>query len=126
MKRILFAGASLFALMAGSASAATTTFGYTGTIAYYTVPLAGEYQVITYGAQGGNGGTIGGGGRGAKIGADFSLGAGDVLEIVVGGRGESGKDGGGRGDGTFVINAGNGLPLVIAGGGGGGTDGIKG
>ena len=84
MKRILFAGASLFALMAGSASAATTTFGYTGTIAYYTVPLAGEYQVITYGAQGGNGGTIGGGGRGAKIGADFSLGAGDVLEIVVG------------------------------------------
>ena len=73
------------------------------------MPTTGSYQILAFGAQGGNAA----GGLGAEIGGDFTLTAGESLQIAVGGIG------GGGGGGSFVISPGN-APLVIAGGGGGG------
>ena len=98
MKSFLLAGASFLALMAGSATAATVTFGYTGAWVDYEITQTGSYQILAYGA--GGGGANGGGG--AKIQEDFQLSQGDVLKIAVGGRGGSGNSGGGGG-GSFVI-----------------------
>jgi hypothetical protein len=96
---------------------------YIGELVTFTVPKTGIYQIVAFGAQGGSGifragGTfIGPGGRGAEIGGDFSLTAGEILQIAVGGMGT--EDSGGGGGGTFVVGPNN-TPLVIAGGGGGG------
>jgi hypothetical protein len=99
-------------------------FIYTGKIVTYTVPETGTYRITAFGAQGGSASfssgsinVVGPGGRGAEIGGDFSLTAGEMLEIAVGGAGGSGDGGGGGG--SFVVGPGN-TPLVIAGGGGGG------
>ena len=84
------------------------------------MPTTGTYDIVAYGAQGGNAAS-GAGGLGAEIGGDVSLTAGETLQIAVGGAGvagtnslESGGDGG-----SLVVGPGN-APLVIAGGGGGG------
>ncbi len=56
MRPLLFAGASLLALLAASppnASAATTVFSYTGTPDKFPVLTTGEYLITAYGAQGG-------------------------------------------------------------------------
>lgn len=122
MKQILIAGIALVGLTAsGSATyAAPIDFTYTGSLVDFTVPATGSYQITAFGAQGGN--TNNGlGGRGAEIGGDFSLTAGEVIEIAVGGAGAStsfSNGGGGGGGGSFVVGPGN-MPLVIAGGGGG-------
>jgi hypothetical protein len=62
-------------------------------------------RILAFGAQGGNGGRGGVGGLGAEIGGDFSLTAGEVLQIAVGGTGGSDSyeshDGGGGG--SFVV-----------------------
>ena len=84
----------------------------------------GTYQILAFGAQGGNGiwvptGVFGAGGRGAEIGGDFILTGGEMLQIAVGGAGSNNSFGGGGGGGSFVVGPGN-MPLVIAGGGGGG------
>jgi hypothetical protein len=82
------------------------------------VPTTDTYQILASGAQGGNltsGGT--GGGLGAEIGGDFSLAAGEILQIAVGGLGMPGAEADGGG-GSFVVGPGN-TPLVIAGGGSG-------
>jgi hypothetical protein len=78
------------------------TFDYSGALATYTIPTTASYDIVVYGAQGG--GTSGGyGGYGAEIGGDFTLLAGTVLGIVVGGAGGSALDhGGGGGGGSFV------------------------
>jgi hypothetical protein len=111
-----------------AAHAQRSEFAYTGSLVTFTVPKKGTYQIIAFGAQGGNGvflppgSTSGAGGRGAEIGGDFSLTAGEVLQIAVGGAGMSvttGNGGGGGGGGSFVVGPGN-TPLVIAGAGGGG------
>src|SRR5262245_23129581 len=90
-------------------------FTYTGSLATFTVPESGLYQILAFGAQGGDG--AGMGGRGAEIGGDFSLTAGEILWIAVGGAGDDGTIVGGGGGGSFVVGPGT-LPLVIAGGGG--------
>ena len=87
--------------LASSASAAAQTprfnFTYTGSLATFTAPIAGTYQILAFGAQGGTGCSVdrGPGGRGAEIGGDFVLTVGETLQIAVGGAGTSGCGGGG-------------------------------
>ncbi len=68
----------------------------------YTLTTTTSYDIVAFGAQGG--GTAGGvGGYGAEIGGDFTLYAGTVLGIVVGGAGGTALDhGAGGGGGSFV------------------------
>jgi hypothetical protein len=123
MKLLLVAGTALLGLAASepAAHAQRVNFIYTGKLDTFKVPETGTYQIVAFGAQGGNvpplgiGGVGGVGGRGAEIGGNFILTAGEILQIAVGGVG----DGGGGGGGSFVVGPGN-TPLVIAGGGGGG------
>jgi hypothetical protein len=85
------------------------------------VPTTDTYQILAFGAQGGNAageGLAAAGGLGAENGGDFTLTAGETLQLAVGGAGGNGFAGGGGG-GSFVVGPGN-TPLVIAGGGGGG------
>ena len=125
MKQLLLAGTALLAVIVSQSAARAVPFDftYTGSLVTFTVPTTDTYQILAFGAQGGDsafapvGGT---GGRGAEIGGDFSLTAGETLQIAVGGAGMSSNDGDGAGGGgTFVIGPGT-APLVIAGGGGGG------
>jgi hypothetical protein len=122
IKLFLMAGTAFLALAASAptAQAQRVNFTYTGKLITWTVPETGNYQIIAFGAQGGSvtsGNVTGPGGLGAEIGGDFSLTAGEVLQIAVGGVGLPGSSGGGGG--SFVVGSGN-APLVIAGGGGGG------
>jgi hypothetical protein len=106
--------------MAAAPRASATTFFFTGEIVNFVVPVAGAYQILAFGAQGGNSAAKDyPGGAGAEIRGDFILSKGEVLQIAVGGYGGSSTGGGGGGGGgSFVIGPGN-KPLVIAGGGGG-------
>jgi hypothetical protein len=111
------------ALMASGATAASCigTFNYSGSIQTCTIDLAGTYALAAFGAQGG-GFT---GGLGAQAGGTVALSAGDILSILVGGRGGTtnsihGQLGHGGGGGTFLALSGT-TPLVVAGGGGGGN-----
>jgi hypothetical protein len=116
MAGLAFVGSSL------TAHAVPFDFTYTGSLVTFTVPTTDTYQILAYGAQGGNAVfplTTGPGGLGAEIGGDFSLTAGEVLQIAVGGAGSNENGTGGGGGGSFVVGPGN-TPLVIAGGGGGG------
>jgi hypothetical protein len=118
MKKFLLAGSAVLALFGSPlvADAEPIIFDYTGSLVTFTVPTTSLYQILAFGAQGGNGPSVlAPGGRGAEIGGKFSLTAGEILQIAVGG---AGLDRGGGG-GSFVVGPGN-TPLVIAGGGGGG------
>jgi PEP-CTERM motif len=117
MKWRLLAGTSLLALGTAISSAGATTFTFTGAIVDFTVPVTAGYQILAFGAQGGSSSSFSGG-KGAEIGGDFVLDAGEVLQIAVGGVGGTRSFGGGGGGGSFVLGPGN-TPLVIAGGGGG-------
>jgi hypothetical protein len=123
MKQLLLGGAMLIAIAASGlpARAVPFVFTYTGSLVTFVVPTTATYQILAFGAQGGSGALgLGAGGRGAEIGGDFSLTAGEVLQIAVGDVGSNeGTGGGGGGGGSFVVGPGN-APLVIAGGGGGG------
>ena len=92
MKPLLLGGAALLALVTQGSTVHATPFDftYTGSVVNFTVPTTDTYQILAFGAQGGNGnvGTgIGVGGLGAEIGGDFSLTAGELLQIAVGGAG---------------------------------------
>ena len=84
-----------------------------------TVTRSGDYRIEVWGAEGGDHGRYGVGGRGARVRGDFTLQRGQVLKIMVG---QQGKDGGsydvGGGGGTFVALDDN-TPLIVAGGGAG-------
>jgi hypothetical protein len=112
-------------------------YGYTGSIASCTIPYTGTYRLTAYGADGGDGSLEGPptdiypGGKGAAIAGRFLLEAGDVLTILVGGRGQSVPPqpgtaipfAGGGGGGSFIAlqrGGGGPVPLLIAGGGSGG------
>lgn len=86
----------------------------------YAIQTTGTYTVVATGAQGGDETHFGRlGGKGAQVSGTVHLSAGDLLTLVVGGRGVTGTDAGGGGGGTFVyVTAGSRL-LVAAGGGGG-------
>ena len=117
MKQLLLAGTAFLAFAsshpAAKAAPIVFDFTFTGSLVNFTVPITDTYQILAFGAQGGSTG-----GLGAEIGGDFSLTAGDTLQIAVGGAGMSGGGGGG----SFVVGPGN-SPLVIAGAGGGGPGG---
>ena len=117
----------------------TNTSGYLGTtleghvklnngIQEWTVPHTGTYYIEAFGASGANGtcDSCSGwrlGGLGAKITGSFELKQGQKLKILVGQKGQVGREdpkiSGGGGGGTFVTFKDN-SPLVVAGGGGGG------
>jgi hypothetical protein len=99
--------------------AAADLFTYTGTnVQTFTALVDGIYEITADGASGGNT-SIGGGGFGAEIGGKFTLTAGEILTVYVGGQGaDSATAGAGGGGGSFVIAPGD-NPLVIASGGGG-------
>jgi len=121
MKLLLMAGTAFLGLAASGSAARAVPFDftYTGSLVTFTVPTTDTYQILAFGAQGGNITRTGtGGGLGAEIGGDFILAAGEVLQIAVGGAGMSDVGAGGGGGGSFVVGPGN-TPLVIAGGGGG-------
>ncbi|HYZ42273.1 MAG TPA: autotransporter, partial [Stellaceae bacterium] len=131
---VIALGAAMLWAVAGAAPVAHAqriAFTYTGSLVTFTVPITGSYQILAFGAQGGEsiaGQSPGAGGLGAEIGGEFSLTAGEILQIAVGGAGMAGNlnfTGGGGGGGSFVVGPGN-TPLVIAGGGGGGghADGV--
>src|SRR5437762_3419781 len=128
MRRHLLAGTSLLALLAWDPAArAAVIFDYTGGLVTFTVPTTGTYQILAFGAQGGDGtyaARFTWGGGGGEGGGDRSLAAGDKLQVAVGGVGATGRCGGGGGGGSFVAGmAGTGnVQLVIAGGGGGSFD----
>ena len=99
------------------------SFGYSGSVQFFTVVKSGIYDITAYGGQGGRG-SGGAGGYGAKETGEFMLTAGEKLQFIVGGYAGGSYNGGGGGGGSFVLaNVGpNGayVPLVVAGGGGGG------
>jgi len=96
MKQLLLAGPALLALLSShpSAEAAPVVFDFTftGSIVDFAVPTTDTYQILAFGAQGGDSAFGGTGGRGAEIGGDFSLTAGDALQIAVGGAGMSSNE----------------------------------
>jgi hypothetical protein len=123
-------GTTAVAILAGvlcavpaSASAAGTTFAYTGAEQQYTVPAnVTSVSVVAVGAPGGSGATSGGGtggpgGNGAIVESDLSVTPGQVLYVEVGGPGGSGDSGGAGG----FNGGGNGN----GGGGGGGASDIR-
>src|SRR5277367_2268806 len=92
MKRLLLTSASLLALAIAAPTASATTFNFSDLVVNYMVPVTGAYQILAFGAQGGgntNRDTGAVGGKGAKVQGDFELTAGDVLQIVVGGLGQT-------------------------------------
>jgi hypothetical protein len=119
IKGMLLAGALAMAMTVAAAEAGAETIDFTGSLVLYTVPTTGVYDIIAYGAQGGDAVTFFGG-KGAEAGGDIVLSAGTVLAVLAGGEGSStlGIAGGGGG-GSFVFEITDGSYLVVAGGGGG-------
>ena len=116
---------SVLSFAALNHAAWSASFYYTGGLQAWTVPTTGIYQITAYGAQGGGSYNFTGG-LGGMISGDFSLSAGDLLSIEVGGAGAAGTAtaGGGGGGGSGVVafetsNVNYGVLLVVAGGGGG-------
>lgn len=90
-------------------------------IQQWTVPVTGGYRIEAYGAEGGTSGGVNpgaNGGLGAVIKGDFTLTAGQVINIVVGQKGSGSNYGGSGGGGSYVVAPGN-VPLCVAGAGGG-------
>ncbi len=129
---------------AGTASAGSVTFDYTGSAGSWTVPAGvTSIDVVAVGGGGGGGaadtlnsGASGGSGAMITI-ADVDVTAGSTLSYFVGGGGSSSESvviapptggqaiiyGGGGGGGSTTLGALGGLPWLIAGGGGGGSGG---
>lgn len=89
-------------------------FDYTGSLQTFIIPIDGNYEIEAIGASGSGGNTYSTnftstGGKGAKIVANFPFKKGEVIDIVVGGKGTSKqstrKEGtsGGGGGGTFIF-----------------------
>ena len=133
MKPIWLAGTALLALAvlgpAAQAQCVTFTYKPPGSIVTWTVPATGLYQIAAYGAQGGNitlsNGITSTGGLGVEIGGNFTLNAGETLQIAVGGAGSNTSSAGAGGGGSFVVASAD-TPLIIAGGGGGAGSGGNG
>ncbi|MDA8356106.1 MAG: putative Ig domain-containing protein, partial [Actinomycetota bacterium] len=128
----------------------TTTYTFSGTAQYFTVPVyttSLTLDLLGAGGAGGGSGIAGAGGAGGGTGSSVSLRisvggagephAGNKLEVIVGGRGgssqapilagggggsgnETGGGGGGGGGGSGVYDVTGGFWIAIAGGGGGG------
>ena len=99
--------------MSGSA----TTVGYTGASTTWTAPAIGNYDIAAFRAQGGSVSLVGD--NGAEIGGEFSLTAGEVLTVAVGGVGGNAGCGGGGflsgGSSTSIGGADGGYPGLVGG-----------
>ena len=102
----------------------TWNYGYTGGSQSFSTPCAGTYKLETWGAQGGNYGSLLGG-KGGSMTGTFTLSKGEALTIVTGGQNGYNSGGGatayGVGGGMTYINSNTKGTLLIAGGGGGAT-----
>lgn len=136
----LCAAIALFGVNAMSFAQTTTSFSYTGSTQTYTVAAGVSYLIIDMeGATGGFGQLNGIGGAGARLQCVMAVTPGSVLEVNVGGQGDTflmstvrlgGFNGGGDGNnygaggggGTDIRMGGTGLAnrVAVAGGGGGG------
>ncbi|HTF05524.1 MAG TPA: T9SS type A sorting domain-containing protein [Bacteroidia bacterium] len=120
MRRNLLSFACAIAGMTAYAQT-TVTFNYTGALQTFTVPpCVTTIHIEARGAQGGEvtvQAPLPQGGLGATMTGDFAVNPGDVLSIIVGGRGSSdpSSSGGGGGSGVNL----NSTPLIVAGGGAG-------
>jgi hypothetical protein len=124
-------GSFLFVLLLNATLPAQVvqTFNYLGAIQQFTVPACVTTMTIeAYGAQGGsilNQINAYPGGRGAFMSGVFTVSAGQVLRILVGGQGVdlnqgvSCATGGGGGSYVALTGVGTPTPWVVAGGGGG-------
>jgi len=108
-------------LAAASIPAQAASFTAPGITPTYNIGASGIYRITAAGAQGGSAGTNTGG-LGGHVEADFSLTAGDILSLLVGGQGSNGSGGvgGGGGGGSFVALIGAQPRLLLAAGGGNG------
>ena len=115
-----------------------TTFVYTGSSQSFTVPTGvNVINVHAYGAEGEDGGN-GDGGLGGYVSAEILVSAGDILNIYVGGAGNSGGYNGGATAQVVLASSGGGATdirlngsalsdrIIVAGGGGGGGDNCNG
>ncbi|HEY7726090.1 MAG TPA: hypothetical protein VH880_12195 [Anaeromyxobacteraceae bacterium] len=94
----------------------------TAGIQEWVAPAAGNYRIEAFGAQGHSATDNFLGGQGARVGGDFALTAGQVLQILVGQPGSrvsAAQCNGGGGGGTFVVDKATASALVVAGGGAG-------
>jgi hypothetical protein len=121
------AGAALLTLSSGNVfGSPMSMFSYSGTIQTFTVPATASYTLTVDGAQGGDNSNETGG-DGTDLSGTVDLMAGTILDIVVGGEGETGynpnndftNQGAGGGGGSFVFVQNASTPLIVAGGGGG-------
>ena len=102
-------------------------FSEDGKIDTFTVPTSGTYVITAVGATGGGDGPGFTGGAGAEVEGTFTLSAGDVLDILVGGEGLAFNGGAGSGGGgSFVYDSTTSTLLEAAGGGGGASAGSGG
>jgi hypothetical protein len=105
-------------------AAASTTFDFTGAMQTFTVPAGVTSVTIeAWGAEGGtstaqSGGTTYAGGKGAYTKGSFLVTQGQVISLLVAGKGSNGTCGAGGGGGSFAVKSGT--LLIAAGGGGGG------
>jgi len=120
----LLAGGALLSVIVSAAGAKATTivFTTTGSIVSFTAPVTGVYDIDAFGAQGGvnTGIVVNSAGLGAEAGGQFSLTAGQMISILVGGQGGNGRGldgGGGGGGGSFVELANSPNTLLVAAGG---------
>ncbi|MGZ3687357.1 MAG: hypothetical protein ACXWP5_03830 [Bdellovibrionota bacterium] len=102
-------------------ASSSQTFNFTGAVQTFTVPACVTKLTISAAAgMGASGGGTCGAGDGAKISSvQFTVNAGDVLNVVVGGQGGGSAAGGGGGGGTSVFDTTSSTLLVLMGGGGG-------
>jgi len=105
-------------------TAIQTEFYYTGGVQTFTVPAGiTSVTIEAWGAEGGtstaqSGGTTYAGGKGAYIKGSFSVTPGQIISLLVAGKGSNGTCGAGGGGGSFTVKSGT--LLIAAGGGGGG------
>jgi PEP-CTERM motif len=131
MRRLLLGTALLGIVASGSTAKATLfDFAYSGSLVDFTVPIAGIYQIVAFGAQGGFVGPDGGGRWGYQ--RYGGAGGGPFLESGGGGGGflsggDAGTGPGGGGGGTFPdLTGGLGCSSFCNGGFGGGGSGAGG
>jgi hypothetical protein len=83
MKQLLLAGTAFLAIAAShpvaKAAPIVFDFTYTGSLVTFKVPTTDTYQILAFGAQGGNSFSASNGGLGAEIGGNFSLTVGEML-----------------------------------------------
>ncbi len=118
------AATSVTATFTIPACTGSQTFDHTGAMQTFTVPAcATSITVDAFGAEGGtstgeSGGQNVAGGLGARARGTFAVTGGQIINVLVGGRGTNSNCGSGGGGGSFVVRGT--AALLIAGGGGGG------